>query len=261
MNIFAQVDELVRTNGNLSRLFSALKPLVNAPMTPEQLAGLNVYFRRKDHGLSCARDLVHQRDAIFTGGHKTYLEWFTRRLRPEVLDQLRSGAEGSSVVIPNECVIESVGMVGDTSSILRLKKPAPEALKDLMKLGVPPTHSFVNMKLLTSHYHHVHAPVSGYVRRLLPIHSDYPLFGRSTLNFCEIESSIGQVFMLMVGEAVVQDFRYAVRSGSKVEQLDPLGCFNWGSQTVLIFPSGNESIKVRPRRYAFVGHRVLGGLK
>lgn len=253
---FHELDKLIHERGNLTRLFSVLKPLCREPMARSRLMALREYFKFKDGGLSCSSKITNQPDSLYDGDFSTYQSWFTRPIKAEILGKLKVAAADSKVVLPNECVIESIGMVGDTGSILRLKKPAPDALQDLMSLGVPSDYLFINMKLLTSHYHHIHSPVDGVIARALPIHKEMPLFGRASINFLEIDSAIGKVFLLIIGEAVVQDFDYAVAVNQTVSQLDPIGNFNWGSQTVMLMPKITDIIRVAKRNYYFLGGRV-----
>jgi hypothetical protein len=254
---FAEVDDLIAASGNLTRLFGLLKPLARAPIGPDRLDALRRYFRAKDQGLA-GHHIPVQTEEVYAGQPwGTYYEWFTRRLRPDVLAQLTSAAASSVVSTPVESAIESVGRLADPSSIVRLKKPAEKAKADLASLGVPASHLFVNMKLLTSHYHFVHAPLAGVLKRALPIHASMPLFGRVSLNFVEIEAAIGPVFLLIVGEAVVQDFTWAAQVGDRLGKLDPIGNFAWGSQVVMLFPGDLAQLRVRNREYAFMGRRVL----
>lgn len=252
-----QLDEIIESKGNLTKLFGVLKPRCREPIGQDRLVRLQEYFKHKDKGLSCASKIMMQSEDCYEGPYTSYQDWFTRSVSADVLSHLKKEAFGSTAVMPNECVIESIGLVGDTSSILRLKKPAPTALQDLVSLGVPSSYSFVNMKLLTSHYHHIHSPISGRVMRSTPIHAEYPLFGRASLNFVEIKNSEQRAFLLIIGEAVVQDFDYAVKVGDNVNMLDPLGNFSWGSQVVMLIPGQTRDFKVKPKEYAFVGKRIL----
>jgi len=250
-----KVDALVRENANLTRLFTALKPSVRAPITQSGLALLREYFRFKDEGFGGKHP--PQPDALFVGAGQwpSYYDWFTRALREDVLVRLRASA--GAVAAPTECVIESVGALDNMRSIVRLKKPAPAVKADLATLGVPASHLFLNAKLLTSHYHYVHAPVAGVLRRVEPVHASMPLFGRASLNFVEIEAAGGSVFLLVIGEAVVQDFVLKARVGERLAQLDPIGHFAWGSQVVTLFPGALAAVQVQKRQYMFVGERVI----
>jgi hypothetical protein len=252
-----ELEELLLTNGNLTKVFSSLKKVAREPISPSMLSNLIRYFQHKDEGLAKGVKLYNQSPSIYEGEYSTYQDWFTRRLTPKALRWVRNNSHDEAIVTPNECVIESVGRVGDTSSIIRLKKPADQVSRDLMSLGVPKDYLFVNMKLLTSHYHHVHAPISGTVTQVKPIQSSYPLFGKASLNFVQINALKYEVFLLIVGEAVVQDFDFAVATTSLVNKCDPLGNFVWGSQTVMLFPGKLEEINVRSREYRFMGAEVL----
>lgn len=252
-----QLDEVIESKGNLTKLFGLLKPVCREPMGQERLVKLQEYFKYKDKGLSCASKITMQPASCYEGSYVSYQDWFTRRISTELLSHIKREALGATVVMPNECVIESIGSVGDTSSILRLKRPAPTALQDLANLGVPSSYSFVNMKLLTSHYHHIHSPMAGRVVRSTAIDSEYPLFGRASINFVEIKNAERTAFLLIIGEAVVQDFEYAVQVGDDVDMLDPIGNFSWGSQVVMLIPGRASDFSVKRKEYAFVGKRIL----
>lgn len=252
----AELDTLIAERGNLTKLFGLLKPIASQPMPPHRLNALIEYFRFKDIGLGGKVAEKVQPDHFYAGPYNSYQDWFTRDLTESMRQQISSGLNSDSVIIPNECVIESVGTLGDTSSIIRLKKPTAGVCEDLIKLGVPSNYAFINMKLLTGHYHHVRSPISGVIKQALPIHAEYPLFGRSSLNFLEIDRGDISAFMLIVGEAVVQDFDYKVQVGDSVNVFDDLGNFTWGSQTVLLFPADVEDIIVGKRQYCFAGNRA-----
>jgi hypothetical protein len=254
---FAELDALMAENGNLTKMFSVLKPLANVKTSKDRIAELQRYFRFKDIGLSGGSDIITHDMEDYEGDHRTYIDWFTRRLHIAALAKIKRAAKGVAIAISNECVIESVGALDDTSSIIRLKQPAERAKQDFADLGVPSDHLFINMKLLTSHYHHIHSPVAGIVRRRTPIHAQFPMFGRASVNFLEIDADVGRVFLLIIGEAVVQDFDYAVEEGDRVEMCQPLGNFTWGSQVVMLAPGRLEDVRVGKRDYAFVGDQIL----
>lgn len=252
----AELAEIIKAKGNLTRLFSILKPIAREPMNPEILQELIEYFRYKDIGLSGGIAKESKPDSWYTNQYSSYQDWFTRNLTTIHENKIRQTLSATSLAIPCECAVESIGFVSDTTSIIRLKKLPEVAVNDLYSLGVPYDYQFINMKLLTGHYHHLRSPIAGVVKRALPVHDSTPLFGRSSLNFMEISSAIGSVYLLIVGEAVVQDFNYFVKVGDTVSMFDDLGHFTWGSQTVMLFPPVFDKIKIKPRQYCFAGDEI-----
>jgi phosphatidylserine decarboxylase len=256
MTAVDKLADLVRERGNLTFVFSLLKPLTREDLGPDLLKELEAYFTAKDTGLARGVDVSNRPPKEwFTYTPRTYLDWFARSLKPDRMAELVRGCRGK-VVIPAESVIESVGTVQDTSSILRLKKEPSWAQQCLEHLGVPGTAQFINLKLLSSFYHHVHAPCAGKLTQIREVSSTHPLFGRATLNMATIEGEV-RCWLLIVGEAVVQDFAFAVEEGADLQAGDDLGHFTWGSQVVVIL-DGVGNVNLTPRKYYFVGEPVTG---
>ena len=249
--------DFVKSNGNLTKLFALLKPLVKAELLQDDIQELAKYFQHKDKGLSGGANLFTQSSLIYTCNYKCYLDWFTRNLRPVILEKLKHRAKlRAKICMPVECAIESVGVVGNPSSIIRLKKPADYVNAELIGEGIPPSHVFVNMKLLTSHYHHVHAPCAGVVKRIMPVPLALGIFGKASLTYVVLDTEYGDVALMIVGEAVVQDFDIRVEVGQKLEMLDDIGNFTWGSQVVMLIPSLLNDVLVSKRQYHFIGDTV-----
>ena len=244
-------------NGNLTKMFSLLKPLVKTPLSNNEIEILANYFRHKDVGLCGNAKLTHQPESNYCGNYQNYIDWFTRSLRQPLLAELCNRAQQNKITMPVECVIESVGYVGNPSSIIRLKKPADYVNQELIGEGIPPSHIFVNMKLLTSHYHFVHSPCDGIVKRIMPVPAERQIFGKASLTYVVINTPHGDVALMIVGEAVVQDFDLKIKVGQAIKTLDPIGNFCWGSQVVMLFPAKIPDVRVNKRTYYYVGDTVV----
>jgi hypothetical protein len=257
----SQISELIafaQANGNLTKMFSLLKPLTRAYLMPYEIAILANYFKKKDVGLQSGVKLINQDPSIY-GRHlqyRCYRDWFIRDLTESTLAELKAKATSNKFSIPVECVIESIGTVGDPSSIIRLKRPAQFVNQDLLTEGIPHSHAFVNMKLLTSHYHHVRSPCAGVVKKIKLIPASESMFGKASVTFVVIGSKHGDVGLMIIGEAVVQDFESKITVGRELNALDDLGNFAWGSQVVMLIPADLAEIEAKKRRYYFVGDKV-----
>ena len=122
MKQFAELDEIIKARGNLTKLFSVLKPLAREPIGENRLRALEGYFRFKDKGLAGGQISLRHPDYFYKSSFSSYQDWFTRKLSAPVLLVIKRNASFAKVVIPVECFIESIGAVSDASSIIRLKK-------------------------------------------------------------------------------------------------------------------------------------------
>jgi len=192
--------------------------------------------------------------------YKSFMDYFKRKLSEYKFDEIKS--QKIQLAIPCECKIESIGDISDTSSILRLKKDAPNVIEDLKSYGVRNTDTlqFVNMKLLKCFYHRVHSPISGKVLNLQSIESGDNFFGDNTLWIVTISSeNNGLVYLLLVGELSIQDFQFKIKKDDNISMFQEIGNFDWGSQVILIFnPSKfkNEMGVVEDQKY-FIGDKIF----
>lgn len=253
-----EVADLVKQNAHLGEILAKLKPVRSHNLGGEKLKSLCHCLVAKDAKANKRdRIVVPSTEGFYDGNYQCFMDFFTRKLLPEKMAQIRHGAEDARLIVPNECNIESVGVVGDPSSILRLKKPALNVVADLNALGVPEHYTFVNMKLLISYYHCVHAPVDGEIVRLVPVPVELNAFGRSSVWCVEFKTEFGPVFLLLVGEYAIQDFEFSVKEGQHVDIADMIGNFTWGSQTVLMFDWKRVDVLVAAKTYCFVGKPIL----
>lgn len=257
-----ELNKLIAVRGNERYILSKLKTMRYLPIGKQNLKNLIDCLRWKDvhHNVDEKIPMTEVSMEWFTGRpYETYIEYFNRWLKKEKLAEIKRRAASCKVILPNECHVESVGQIKDTNSIIRLKKEASEVAKDLMELGVGADYSFVNMKLYVSYYHHIHAPVSGRIKRMLPIEGKSNFFGKNTLWFLEFETKKKPVYQLLVGESAIQDFNFLVKKNDYVKIGDDMGYFAWGSQTVLLFDKGayQGDILIAPQHHYFLGQPVI----
>lgn len=168
---------------------------------------------------------------------KTFMEYFTRKLTKKKTEEIDSRTNQFSMVMPAEANIESIGDFLDTSSILRLKKPTKNVVKDLVDIGISDVHKmeYISLKLLKCYYHRVHCPIDGTIQKITFVGTEEPLFGDNSLWVVEFNSEFGRIYMLIVGELSIQDFNFRFNEGDQVKKFEEIGNFNWGSQLVIIY--------------------------
>jgi phosphatidylserine decarboxylase len=192
----------------------------------------------------------------------TFMEYFTRKLTEKKTKEIESKIDQFSMVMPSESNIESIGDFSDTSSILRLKKPTKDVVKDLIKVGIVDVQlmEYISLKLLKCYYHRVHCPVSGTIQKITFVGTEEPLFGDNSLWVVEFNSEFGRVYMLVVGELSIQDFNFKHAEGDKVNKFYELGNFNWCSQLVVIFEKDSfkgMDVLIREKEKFFVGDGIF----
>lgn len=249
-----KLDEILDSNASMLRVWPVLRPIVSEDIGQRRLDRLVAYFQGKD-----AKPKTAAPRSWFSGyPYRSYLDWFTRALTDEKMQYLQFRSCEGSVIMPNECVIESVGTIMDTTTILRLKKNRVEAYQSLRSFGMPAGYGFINMKLGASYYHRIHSPVKGKVTKIIGVGREAKLFARSTLWLIEIMTEIYPVYLMIVGESVVQDFDFQIEEGQRVDVMSELGNYTWGSQTLLFLPT-EEVVRMdtMEKGYYFVGHPLL----
>jgi phosphatidylserine decarboxylase len=195
----------------------------------------------------------------------TFMQYFQRKLTDEKSKEIESRTNQFTMTMPAEANIEAIGDFTDTSSILRLKKPTNDVVKDLMTAGISnvQTMEFISLKLLKCYYHRVHCPVDGTIHKITFIGRKEPLFGDNSLWVVTFNSPQGTVYMLVVGELSIQDFKFKFNEGDKVNKFDELGNFNWGSQLVLIYEkdSFKGDILLEEKQKYFVGDGIFANVR
>lgn len=259
--ILEELNVLVEKNANERYILSKLKHLKYKEIGEENIKNLIQCFKAKDaknnKGWRMKTSEVHSE--WFMNGYENFMDFFNRSLTPAKFKQIKNEAKKSQIIIPNECNIESIGQVKDTSSIIRLKKTATEVAQDLKNLGVDENYWFINMKLLVSYYHNIHSPIRGKLKRAIPVDRKLGLFGKNSLWFLEFETEKKPVYMLLVGESAIQDFNFLVKKNDYIDIADKLGYFVWGSQTILLFNKEDYEgdIKIARKNHYFLGQPIL----
>lgn len=190
----------------------------------------------------------------------SFMDYFTREIEDDRFAQIKENVKTQEIVMPDECDVESTGMVEDLSTIIRLKKPAEDVVTTLLDLGCDIRgYRFINMKLLLTYYHRIHSPVAGTVEKIIEIPKSTGIFGNNTLWVVDILSDFGHVYMMLVGECLVQDFNFKIKEGDTLQILDELGNFSWGSQVVLFFDElqVDDLFAIKARQHYFVGDNIM----
>jgi phosphatidylserine decarboxylase len=259
--ILEELNALVEKRGHEVYILSRLKHLKWDKLGKKNIQNLIECFTEKDAKTNKRLGIKTNpsQPEWFNGNYECFMDFFSRSLTEEKMNSIMDGIKKSQVIVPNECNIESIGSVGDTSSIIRLKKTAKDVASDLKELGVPENYTFVNMKLLVSYYHNIHAPVSGKIVRMIPVPRELNFFGKNALWILEFETKKDPVFLLLVGESAIQDFNFTVKEGQKVKMADKLGNFMWGSQTVLLFNKDSypSEIQINKKNNYFLGQTIV----
>ena len=259
--ILEELNELVSKRGHERYILAKLKHVKYKEIGTENIQNLISCFKEKDakNNKSWKMKISEVRQEWFTNSYENFMDFFNRSLTSDKFKEIKKEAKKTQIIIPNECNVESIGQIKDTSSIIRLKKSADEVSKDLMNLGVPENYWFVNMKLYLSYYHHIHSPISGVLKRAIPVDRKLGLFGKNSLWFLEFETEKKPVYLLLVGESAIQDFNFFVKKGDKIEIADKLGYFVWGSQTIILFDkeSFDGELDIAKKNHYFLGKPIF----
>lgn len=187
----------------------------------------------------------------------SFMDYFTRALNEEKHASIMSNIENKTMIVPNECYVESFGKVEDVHKIISLKKSCEDVKASMRGLGINlDNYSFINHKLLLTFYHRIHAPVKGILERVIPVSKEEGIFGDNALWILDINTGDkGHVYFMLVGESEIQDFHFLVKEGQELNLFDELGNFNWGSQTVLFYDHTKfgEEVNVKANTHFFAG--------
>lgn len=194
----------------------------------------------------------------------SFMDFFSRKLTPQVDAKIRENIKDCKMIIPNECYIESIGEFDKEgrpeNQILRLKKSSGRyATEDLKKLDIDVEgYNYINMKLLVTFYHRIHCPVNGKITQMIPIEDKDDFFGKNTLWIVKFETEKKPVYLMLVGESTIQDFDFLKEKGDNVNLYDMLGYFNWGSQTVILYnPKDFNTLNIESKKKYFVGDCIF----
>lgn len=260
--IIEELNKLVSERANERYILSKLKTLRYQKIGQENIDNLIECLRWKDVDYN-QKNKIKMSEVSMTWyddqPYETYIEYFNRYLKKDFFAQIKYESLNHRIIIPNECTVESIGELKDTSSIIRLKKNSKETLQDLKDLGVNENYSFINMKLFVSYYHHVHSPVAGKIVRMIPIEGKNNIFGKNTLWFLEFQTDKNPVYMLIVGESAIQDFNFLAKKNMFIDIADELGYFAWGSQTIILFDKNDYpgDYQIKKKNHYFLGQQIV----
>ncbi|MBD8069230.1 phosphatidylserine decarboxylase [Bacillus sp. PS06] len=179
-------------------------------------------------------------------------ELFIRELKPEAR---AIDSKEKSIVSPVDAVIEEVGTILPSKEIVVKGKTYSIAemlgSNELLEKYVHGT--FMVMYLSPSHYHRIHSPITGTIRKQWTLGSkSYPVnqlglkYGKDTLaknyrKITEIESSGKHIAMVKVGAMFVNSIEIT-HKGDRVEKGKEIAYFTFGSTVILLFE--NETFEV-----------------
>lgn len=180
--------------------------------------------------------------------YPTLHELFIRKLKKDarIVDHSHD-----VVVSPVDAVIEDVGTINENSEIKVKGKiySIEEMLGNHDSFRCYVNGTFMILYLSPSHYHRIHSPVNGTVRKKWTLGSkSYPVnklglkYGVRTLakNYrviTEVETDSGQVAIVKVGAMFVNSIETTHR-GSTLEKGKEIAYFSFGSTVVLLFEKG-----------------------
>ncbi|WP_177201365.1 phosphatidylserine decarboxylase [Bacillus sp. OV322] len=173
---------------------------------------------------------------------------FTRQLKENARV---IAADPSAVVSPVDGVLEDYGEITLEKSIIVKGRTysIEEMLEDPDSLQKYLGGSFMVLYLSPSHYHRIHAPVSGTVKKRWVLgKKSYPVnkfgmkYGRAPLsknyrNITEVEHEKGMVAIVKVGAMFVNSIEITEQSDKLVKGQE-FAYFSFGSTVVLLFEKG-----------------------
>jgi phosphatidylserine decarboxylase len=180
--------------------------------------------------------------------YQTLHDLFIRKLKTDArnIDHNRN-----VVVSPVDAVIEDVGMINENSEIKVKGKiySIEEMLGNTESLKKYVNGTFMILYLSPSHYHRIHSPVNGTVRKQWTLGTkSYPVnkwglkYGVRTLakNYrviTEVETTQGHLAIVKVGAMFVNSIE-TTHKGSMLEKGEEIAYFSFGSTVVLLFEQG-----------------------
>ncbi len=186
--------------------------------------------------------------------YEGFYDWFLRRLSPEARLIARYKSNLSQVCSPVEALVSYKGKIGDGS--IELKQGKANLLKALEN-SVPEigSHNFLKFNLRKCYYHRVHSPVDGIVEEIIRHPQGTGAFGNNSVTCLKI-SIPEPVFVCAIGEKSVQSFNCLPKVGDRLDKMDELGWFWWGSMVLLSVPPSVEFRGDLPEK-VFVGDPLL----
>ena len=204
-------------------------------------------------GAPCPENLYNDRLT-----YKSFMDYFTRKLNTETHNRIYQKTRDSIMIIPNECEVMDIGSLEDSSKIVSLKKGSVDFINHLKKIGLKTEgYNYINMRLLLTYYHRIHSPIKGKIERIISVPKEDDLFGNNYLSIIDILTSNGNVYLMVIGEANIQDFQFEIKVGQEIDTFDELGHFDWGSQTIIVYPQNFGDLKIKEKTHYFVGDNIF----
>ncbi len=173
------------------------------------------------------------RQAFTPTVYREFDDWFLRSLTDDTLRSCQRNAMSADVCSPAQGTIRKRVPAGE----MTLKKSviAVESLLDILEGS-----DLIQISLRKTDYHHVHSPVDGRVSDIMSVDKDDLFPGSEAMVIVEIETSMGVIKVMCIGEWSVQTFVPVVSVGDSVSKLDELGYFYFGSQVIIVLPPSVE---------------------
>ncbi|GHH97080.1 phosphatidylserine decarboxylase [Neobacillus kokaensis] len=177
--------------------------------------------------------------------YPTLHDLFVRQLKKDARN-IHQGR--NSVVSPVDAVIEDIGSITEQSEIIVKEKvySIEEMLGDRDVLTKYLNGTYMILYLSPSHYHRIHSPVDGIVKKQWTLGSkSYPVnkwglkYGVRTLakNYrviTEIKTKFGNVSVVKVGAMFVNSIETTFK-GEELKKGEEMAFFTFGSTVVLLF--------------------------
>ncbi|WP_453994826.1 phosphatidylserine decarboxylase [Bacillus nitroreducens] len=198
----------------------------------------------------------------------TLHDLFIRRLKKESrpFDQTLN-----SVISPVDAVIEETGTITASKEMMVKNKPyqVVEMLGDEKSLSKYIGGTFLILYLSPSHYHRIHAPISGVITKQWELGlKSYPVnrlglkYGKDPLskNFrkvTEIKVNDSHIVMVKVGAMFVNSIE-TTHTSETVEKGEEIAYFSFGSTVILLFEKDSFTLnpKIGPSTEVKVGEAL-----
>jgi len=189
------------------------------------------------------------REAFTPTKYTTFDSWFLRHLSNRTDAECRFRASKADICAPVQGRVREHSPGGFMT--LKVSVIAADALLNLMGGG----GQLVQFALTKVDYHRVHSPADGTVKRIDLYEKDKLFSGSEAMTIITMETAVGDVKVMCIGEWSVQSFITDVKVGDELKKMDELGHFDFGSQVILVLPQGLDLVVDRTTK-AFPGDPV-----
>ena len=178
------------------------------------------------------------REAFVPTTYETFDNWFLRSLSLETLYTCVKKSELSDLCSPVQGTVRKKVPAGEMT--LKRSVIAIESLLDLMSGS-----DLIQISLQKTDYHRIHSPVDGKVVEIVSVKKDELFPGSEAMVIISIESLLGTVKVMCIGEWSVQTFMPTIQVGAVVSKMDEMGYFYFGSQVIIVLPESVDIIANR----------------